>query len=144
MGVSSSRPIVPESIPVAYRCSSKTGLSALVDGARDLSRHEQFVLLLKSDNSLSGRILPSYLNAYVRYREGRLRSGSLQMEVLLFIAGTFKISRAIERCGALGSDRFVIVSSSKGLAEKYAKANNVRMEEPLSLGMDGSFLPVIE
>ncbi len=136
--------VFPKRMPIACLCSSGTGLNLLFDEARKLSKKEDFVLLLSDRNEILGRILPAYLNAYVRYREKGMRSESLQMELLLFIAGTFKISRAIEECGATGSNGFLLLCSNRRLLDRYARANSIEIKRRCKLGMPEGFVPVME
>ncbi len=134
----------PENEPVAYACSSGSGLEDLLDSARKLSRGDEFVLLLKDDEAIARRVLPAYLNAYIRHKEGHARSESLQMETLLFIAGTFKIGDAIRMCGVRDTGSFLLVCSGRELARRYARTNKVKIGKEHRLVMDSSFTPVIE
>ena len=138
-------PLAPKSSPVAFSCSSKLQLESLLDNARKLSKGEDFVLLLnQNQDSLLGRVLPSYINAYVRYKEDTLRSETLQIEILLFFAGTFKISEAIEECGATDSAKFIMVASSRVLAKRYARVNKVELVKEHKLEISKDFIPAIE
>ncbi len=136
--------VIPGRMPVAFACTSNSTLNALADEARRLSKQEDFLLLLSNRKETADNILPAYLNACIRYKEGKMRSGSLQMELLLFMAGTFRISAAIEQYGARDSKDFIAVCGKRQLLAGYARRNQVRLVKELKLRMGKDFVPPIE
>ncbi len=122
--------------PVAILCSSKADIESLVRISSALSEGMEFVLLLRDGRELRKRLLPAYLNAFMRMVEGGERAQSLQMEVLLFAAGTMRIDRAIERCGISDPGRFLAFSSSRVLASRFARKAGVRLVKEYRLSFD--------
>ena len=131
-------------MPVAYACSSDSDLESLVDSARRASAGESFVVLLDDKESVVDRLMPAYLNAYVRHGEKRMRAGSLQMELMLFLAGTFMISDAISEYGAKDIKDFILASSSDELARRYARKNRIVLRKRCRLRFGPEYMPPIE
>jgi tRNA threonylcarbamoyladenosine modification (KEOPS) complex Cgi121 subunit len=136
--------VLPEPEPVAFLCSSDSSINSLVNNARKASSGNNFILLLDNRHEVPERLLPAYLNAYIRGMEKRKRSGSLQIELLLFIAGTFKINKAISDYGAKRNRDFILVGNNEESSRKYARQNNVRIRKRLRLRFGAEYLPVIE
>lgn len=129
--------------PVAYLCSSGLELNALIDGSRRFSKGDAFVLLIDGRPELMRRVLAGYVNSYIRYRERTTRAESLQMELLLFIAGTMNIGRAIRECGAKGSRRFVAVANDSANFTRFAKSCNVKRLRECKLSLDTGIAPQV-
>jgi hypothetical protein len=127
--------IVPGKEPVAYLCPTRRGIEGLLDKARSASKGERFVLLLRGDRELQNRILPAFLNSYVRYREGSMKSATLQIELMLFIAGTLNIGRAISECGARDGVKLLVVASDDKALERFLKGSGIRDAKRLGLKM---------
>lgn len=143
MGVESDA-VLPRSEPVAFLCSSDSSINSLVNSARKASSGNDFILLLANRRGVTGRLLPAYLNAYIRNMERRRRSGSLQIELMLFVAGTFKINKAISDYGAKRSGDFILVGNSEESSRRYARQNNVKIRKRFRLRFGAEYLPVIE
>lgn len=122
--------------PVAFLSSSKLSIDELLDIGSKLSKGEAFVLLVKNDKSLLDRVLPAYINAYIRYREKNMRSSTLRMEVLLFIAGTMKISSAIKSCGAEDNGAFIVIAESKKTFSKFRDKSYIKILKEYPLRLD--------
>ncbi len=123
--------------PVAYACYSDKGADKLLGLARKLSKGSRFVLLARDGKGLMRRILPAYANSMIRYGEGSMRARSLQMEMLLFIAGTMNINKAIAECGARGG-KFIAIADSQESFFAFRKSSGISefRERRLSLDMD--------
>jgi hypothetical protein len=85
--------------PAACLARSDLSREELLDAALKLSGGSNFVLLMKNSRGLQDRLLPAFMNAYLRHAEGNMRASSLQKEVLLFAAGTMNICKAISNRG---------------------------------------------
>lgn len=121
---------------VAVLCSSKSGIPELVDASKGISKDQNFILLLKKDESLLKRFLPSYLNASLRISENCSKSDSLRMEILLFIAGTLRVEKAIKECGASDKSGFIVFANSRSLINKFAKETQSVIAKTYSLRFD--------
>ncbi len=137
--------IVPSKVPVVALCSPAWGIEVLLDRARAVSKGDKFVLLLRSGDGIEGRILPAYLNAYVRYREGNMRSDSLPIELMLFIAGTLNIGKAIREYGAKEGSGLLVIASDEALLGKFIMGNGLKEKERPALSIGGKgFHPVLQ
>lgn len=136
---------VPGGMPRACLCSSAAGIGTLVEASKRVSVGERFVLLIRAGKQLQEGVLPAFLNAYVRFVEREMKTDSLQMELLLCIAGTLNIKKAIESCGADTNRRFVLVSSDARTEANFVRALGIRVVERYALSFDGDpeFVPVI-
>ena len=129
--------------PVAYLCASKLELNELVDGSRHYSKGESFVLLLDDSPQLAERILPAYINAYIRYNEGGARAASLQMEMLLFVSETMNIGKAIRECGAKNKSRFIVVANNGANFVKFSKDCKVKKLKEYALRLNPDIAPAV-
>lgn len=120
--------------PRLYLCESENGIDMLVTGSK--SRGKEFVLLLDYIPELCDRLLPALINAKVRFAEGISRARSLQMETLLFAAGTMNASNAIRRCGIKDQKRFLAFSTSQVPFRKFAGKNKVHVVKELKMKID--------
>ena len=59
------------------------------------------------------KLLPAYLGAAIRQYEGNMHSSSISMEIILFVAGTMNIEKAVNTSVAK-SDEFVLFASRTG------------------------------
>ena len=127
----------PEFSPglVAFRASSGRCADSVVEAAKNLSRGSDFVLVLKDSAEVEGRLLPAYISASMRMREGSMHSRSLALEIMLFVAGTMNIGNAVARAGASGS-RFIIFASSRGVADALVSKCRLRVAGRCRLRLD--------
>jgi hypothetical protein len=122
--------------PVAALCSSTLNISELVKISKRLAKGQNFILLLKKDQSLLDRLLPSYLNASLRISENNSKSENLSMEMLLFIAGTLRVDKAIKECGAYDKSGFIVFASTKNLINRFAKEVRSKISREYDLKFD--------
>lgn len=122
--------------PVAFLCSSKREIEEIVGVSRRTSNGEEFSLVLKNDGHLLKRLLPAFMNAKIRYEESEMKASTMQMEILLFIAGTLRTEKAIAECGAKRKDEFVLFASGKGFANRFAKEAGIRLGKEYKLDLD--------
>ncbi len=122
--------------PVAYSASSDMKISALVEKASRISGKGKFLLLLANDQRIAKRLVPALLNAALRQDEGEMRSRSLALEILLFVSGTMRIDKAIEKAGAADSSAFIIFGNDKETILKFSKENKVELGEELNTILD--------
>ncbi|MHB1830675.1 MAG: hypothetical protein ACYCO0_04760 [Candidatus Micrarchaeaceae archaeon] len=102
--------------PVAVLARKDSGPEEVIAKARDLSKGKEFALILNPSSGIEDRLLPSYINAEIRRGDNNMRSGSLALEIMLFVSGTMNIGNAIERSSARGNE-FIIFSSSPKLLD---------------------------
>ncbi|MDE1851080.1 MAG: hypothetical protein KGH69_00110 [Candidatus Micrarchaeota archaeon] len=119
--------------PAAYACSSGADTQEMVGETRKLSKGGSFILLLDSRKGIHERLLPAYLNAYLRHKEKGMKSGSLQMEVLLFTAMTMQISDAIKSHGIKDRKGFIAFTNRKRLFRCFQRKFKVRASKELKL-----------
>lgn len=122
--------------PVCFLCSSDTDLQKLIDASSHMINGENFLLLTGSAGKIERRLAPAYLNAITRYRDFSMRSTSLQLEMLLFISGTMRISEAIKASGAKSSSGFIVFSTDKKLLSKFLKENKVKTLKQIKIILD--------
>ena len=91
------------------------------------------MLLLKNKKEFLGRLLPSYLNAYVRLNDGRMDSGNANIEMMLFVSGKDRIDDAISECSVEDARDFLIFSEERGSIESFARENGVVIRRFLNL-----------
>lgn len=120
--------------PRLYLCESKSSVEKLVEGSKSMSKN--FILLLDYIPELCDRLLPALVNAKVRFAEKISRARSLQMETLLFAAGTMNAGNAIRRCGIKNPKRFLTFSTSQQLFRKFAGKNKVHVVKELKMKID--------
>ncbi|MDE1824567.1 MAG: hypothetical protein KGH74_04705 [Candidatus Micrarchaeota archaeon] len=121
--------------PAAYACSSAVEPQRLLNEARKLSRGNSFILLLDKRRGIEDRLLPAYLNAYLRHRERSMRSESLQIEVLLFAAMTMQIGSAIKSHGIRNQKGFIIFTNRKQLLKRMRKKFPIKLSKELKLSL---------
>ena len=122
--------------PIAYQCSSEVELSELVNCSIKLSCKTGFLLLLKDKQSFLKRLVPSYLNANLRFKEKNAKAKSISMEMLLFIAGTLRTEKAIAECGAIDNKSFMVFATSKQVFTKFSKAVKLKVLKEYKLELD--------
>ena len=108
-------------------CSSANEIRELVEFSKKASTNTKFVLLLDYNKKALGRVLPAYLNAVIRLREGIARSKGMQIEMLLLICGTMNIGKALKECGARRKQKFLVFATSKALLTRFAKQNGIKI-----------------
>ena len=122
--------------PVLYVCSSKKQMEELIAKSKEMSSGSEFVLLLDYGSMDAYRVLPAYVNALIRQKDGIARSNSTWMEMLLLVAGTMNIGKAIREHGAKNPAKFMAFATSEALLRKFAAGNGVRVSKKLSLTID--------
>lgn len=122
--------------PVMYVCSSGKQMEELIGKSKELSGEEDFILLLDYNSTDAARVLPAYVNALIRQKDGIARSRSTWMEMLLLVAGTMNIGKAIKEHGAKNPERFLAFATSEGLIRRFAAKNGVRLSKKISLAID--------
>lgn len=122
--------------PMLFLSSSPKEVSEMLSYVKKISKKYEFVLLLKADQSLIPRFLPAYLNAYLRHEEDSLKAKSIEMEMLLFIAGTLRTEKAIADYGASDNKSFLVFATSKPVFTKFSKAVKLKVLKQYKLGLD--------
>ncbi|MGA3020916.1 MAG: hypothetical protein ABSD68_03135 [Candidatus Micrarchaeales archaeon] len=125
-----------ESKPVLCVCSSAKGMNELIEDSRKASRGKEFVLLLENKEKVVKRVLPAFMNAAIRIKDGIARSNTTQMEMLLLLCGTMKIDKAIRNCGANDSGNFLLFSTKSSLLNRFAKKNRIKIIRKIDLELD--------
>lgn len=127
---------VPGAEPAACECSSAMGIDALIGCARKVSGAKGFVLLLdpaEVAGRLGRRLLPAYLNAFVRFRDGMARSRTMQMETLMLAAGEKDIGKAADRYGAKDSNAFAVFATDGKTLERFLRMAGAKRKSRISL-----------
>ena len=122
--------------PVLCACSSGKRMDELVEESRSMSGEREFLLLLDYDRDSAARVLPAYVNAIVRQRDGIARSKSARMEMLLLVSGTMNIGRAIREHGAKNPKNFLAFATSGALFRRFATKNKIEITKKIRLVMD--------
>lgn len=89
---------------------SSHGHAKVVEQARKMSGGSEFVVVLNPSEGIEKRLIPAYLGATISQSEGNMHSSSLSMEIILFVAGTMNIGKALGAAVAKG-DEFVLFAS---------------------------------
>ena len=92
---------------------SRHGHTKVVEQARKMSGGSEFVVALEPSEGIEKKLLPAYLGAAIRQCEGNMHSSSISMEIILFVAGTMNIEKAVNTSVAKG-DEFVLFASRTG------------------------------
>jgi hypothetical protein len=121
----------------AAECTSEVNAERLKKAASSFGKG-YFMLLLKNKKEFLGRLLPSYLNAYVRLNEGGMNSGNANIEMMLFISGRDRIDDAVSECSVEDSRDFLIFSDDREGIEAFASENGVVILRFLDLKFYGS------
>jgi hypothetical protein len=116
----------------AAECTSEINAEMLKKAASSFGKGH-FMLLLKNRKEFIGRLLPSYLNAYVRLNDGRMDSGNANIEMMLFVSGKDRIDDAISECSVEDARDFLIFSEERGSIESFARENGVIIRRFLDL-----------
>ncbi len=117
-------------------CSSRASVEELVAASGSLSKGEEFVLLVRAEESFIKRLLPAFVNAHLRYAEKSMRADSLQKETLLFIAGTMNIRNAIKASGIRSNSRFVVFASGEAAFSSFVKKSGSEVIKKYGLVLD--------
>ena len=104
-----------------YLCSSETEIKTLLDYASKATSGENFVLITVDSSSVIDGIAAAYLNAYLHYIEGSMRSRSIALEILLFLSKDMNISKAVTTSGANDSKAFFVFCNNKEIADSFLK-----------------------
>ena len=121
---------------VAFRASAEKPIGMLVEAAKKTSEKDNMIILLDYRKDIVMRLGPAVLNALLRKEEGEMRSNSFQVEVLLFVAGTMQISKAMEKAGARNGMDFIIMGKDSDSVVAFAGANKVRLLEEVEIRLD--------
>ena len=122
--------------PIACLCSSKMEISELVNCSMKLSGKTGFLLLLNDKQDFLERLVPSYLNANLRFKEKNAKARSTAMEMLLFVAGTLRTEKAIKECGASDNKSFMVFATSKQVFMKFSRAVKLKVLKQYELELD--------
>lgn len=115
--------------------SCGSGAARVVDAARRLSGERYFVLAIKPLDGIEKRLVPAYMGAAIRHKEGTMRSNSLAMETLLFVSGTMNIGNAIEHTAADGPE-FILFSNKTRLVNQLVSKFALKVIKRYDLGLD--------
>jgi tRNA threonylcarbamoyladenosine modification (KEOPS) complex Cgi121 subunit len=121
----------------AFLVESKGSGSSLISKANKISKGGNFLLVIKNIKGIEKRFIPAYINAVVRREEGVAAAKSLQMEILLFIAGTMQVNDAIRSVSGSGS-RIILFSNSKKILNQAISKFNLNIIKEYSLLLDPS------
>ncbi len=123
--------------PCAIVFESGSGIDSVISEAKRLAKAQDSIVAVKEEKQIVKRLLPAYVNAYLRHKEGSMHAGSLSLETMLFVAGNMNITNAAKKVAAQGH-RFVLFSSSRALAQELAKRCKLKRirEEKLSFDYD--------
>ncbi len=108
---------------------SRHGNAKLIEQAKRMSVGSEFVVALEPIKGIENRLLPAYLGAAIRQSEGGMHSGSLSMEIILFVAGTMNIGKAVEIAVARGDEFVLFASRTRYLNYLESRFNLVAMKK---------------
>ncbi len=126
----------PKTKPYACLVRSERGKEELLHTANDLSKGSTFVLILKNDTAVAKRLFPAFVSSFVRYGERGMRSGSLQKEIMLFVAGTMNIGSAIKSVGVVSGDDFLVFASDRKLCSAFLEKIDGKKIKDVGLTLD--------
>ena len=72
-----------------------------------------------------------------------MRARSLPMEMLLFVAGTMKIDKAIKECGAYDNKRFIVFTDNGKEFERLASKKSISIIKEYRLDFSESVAEVV-
>lgn len=122
--------------PAAAVCYSKVGLEDMLKAAKLLCKREDFVQLFDYSSKIVPRLMPAYINAVLRYREGSAISSSIGIEMLLLLCGSTDIRKAIKECGAKEGKNFIVFASTSALLGRFTKASGMKVIRSVKLDID--------
>lgn len=130
-----SRPILLPNEPAAVVANVKEK-EELLRLAEKLEKGSNFVLLLNAKVNVQ-RILPAYLNAIIRYKEGIARAKKASMEMLLLLSGKKNISEAVKECGVKENEtKTIIFATSSQILNRFLKVARIKAKKEPSLTLD--------
>ncbi len=121
--------------PCAFIVESATALDDVIEQSKKLAKKSDVIIAIKEKKDVEKRLLPSYINAYLRYKEDAMHSNSLSLETLMFVAGTMNIGNAIEEIAA-NNKRFILFSSKRSLAQSLIKKCRIKKIKEIKLVLD--------
>ncbi len=116
-------------------CSSGESVEELIGSMKGASNTADFIQLFDYKREILRKLLPAYVIAQMRVRDGIAKSDSVRNELILLVSGSKNISEAIASAGIKSSKRFILFSSSKKLSLYFAKKNKVKWRK-LRLRLD--------
>lgn len=121
--------------PCAIVVESDSGPDSAIEAAKKIAKKGEALVAVRQNEQIEKRLLPAYINSYVRFMEGSMHSNSISLEMLLFVAGNMNIGNAV---GAVAADdkRFIIFSSSRRLADSVIKKSGLKRIRELRLSLD--------
>ena len=122
--------------PAAAVCSSNASLEDVLRAAKLLCKREDFVQLFDYSSRIVPKLMPAYINAVLRHREGSTISSNVGIEMLLLLCGSTDIRKAIKECGAKEGNNFIVFASPSALLKKFAKASGVKVIRSVKLDID--------
>ena len=136
--------------PVCFTGSSEMGIGELIKYAAELSGGAEFVQLFDARKEIYPRLLPAYIGAQIRYREGILRSGGIEKEMLMLVCGKMNVSNAIRECGIADPSGFICLASGKRVAKSFIlkagikKPRFVRLVSDMDAAQRVAITPILE
>ncbi len=122
---------------IALRASSDADISEITGLAGQLSKGRDFVMVIGDAKYIEKALIPAYINATIREREGSMHSKLLSLEIMLFLAGTMHIENAMKSVAATSSNKFIIFSNSNKLV-RMLKARFSIVSKEIALHLDMS------
>ncbi len=123
-------------MPLLCSCSGAKDLKALVESSKEASKCSDLILLLGHSEKLIPRILPAFMNARIRMKDGIARSKRMQIEMMLLICGSMKIDKALKMCGAKDPKKFLIFATDEKSLSAFVKKNSIKVTKSLKMELD--------
>lgn len=120
---------------VAFLAESGSPAELIVERARRLSNGTDFVLVLRPEEGIEDRFIPAYISAMIRSKDGIARSRSIALEVMMLMAGTMNIGKAVERCAPKGNV-FAVFASGKELSDRIVSEFGMKITKRYRLRLD--------
>jgi hypothetical protein len=117
---------------VAYVAESKKDVKEIIYIAEKLSKGIKLIQVFKNNNSIILKLIPAYLYAALRYKDGSMRSKTIANEMIMFVAGEKNIGKAIKICGVSGT-KFIIFATDASLIDVFLLKINGTLIKKLKL-----------
>lgn len=110
-------------------------IEKLLNDAARRCADDKIVLLIRYDDKYLDMLVPAYVNALVRKREGSMKANTIEKETLLFIAHTLNIREAIERAG-MKRGTCILFSNDEETAKDFASVEKLVITKEISISLD--------
>lgn len=122
--------------PVAFLCSSGEPVEKLVSLSKSLSSKSDFILITGDTPGIRKGLAAAYINSVLRHNDSSMRASSIQLEMMLLLAGTMRISEAISSVGAKYRGRLLVFATKRGLFERFSRQARLKVKRGVPVRID--------